>query len=289
MLKYRLISGFFISVFFIALLLLAPAAWLTPFAVIFLAVAQLEFYGMLRAGKLPVDRVFGIGAGVLISLITCLLAGNKELLGHNASDWQLLAIALIPVLLVARFLFDAKCKKPVEAIGATLLGIIFIPVMMGFMIRVGMGWPEKIMGEHSTLGRLLLLYMIFAVKSADIGAYTVGRICGKHKMIPRISTAKTWEGLAGGVGFSLVISLIFWALAGDHFRAVIPTWWHAALLGPILALVGVYGDLSESMLKRHVGVKDSGNTIPGMGGLLDVLDSLIPAGPVLYAYLVWVV
>ena len=134
----------------------------------------------------------------------------------------------------------------------------------------------------------MILYLIAVVKASDTGAYFTGRFLGRHKLIPRLSPNKTWEGLAGGFLFSLIVSLLFWWFAGGQLGVVSLRVWDAAILGVLLAGSGVIGDLVESMIKRNADIKDSGHLIPGMGGVLDVLDSLLFGAPVLYAYAVLV-
>ena len=143
-------------------------------------------------------------------------------------------------------------------------------------------------------GRWLLLFMVAVTKGTDVGAYAIGtwtarRPQGNHKMCPRLSPKKSWEGLAGGLALGLVVALaLFWAF-GDRFAVhghAVLAWWSAALFGLLFAVLGLAGDLTESVLKRAAGVKDSGS-LPGLGGCLDVVDSLIFVTPLFYAYVSW--
>lgn len=120
-----------------------------------------------------------------------------------------------------------------------------------------------------------------------MGAYFVGTTIGKHKMIPTISPAKTWEGVIGGVVMATVVSSLLMFLYDYEMSGIAFSWVDGLVLGLGLALLGVIGDLVESMLKRSAGVKDSGSWLKGMGGILDVLDSLIFAMPLLYIYIYW--
>jgi phosphatidate cytidylyltransferase len=116
-----------------------------------------------------------------------------------------------------------------------------------------------------------------------MGAYLTGSLIGKHKLVPHISPAKTWEGLGGALGFSLLASLgLFW-LMPTQLSAL--NWTHAAVLGLLLGFAAVIGDLAESIVKRSTGVKDSGNFLPGIGGALDLIDSLLFTAPLLFFYL----
>jgi phosphatidate cytidylyltransferase len=134
--------------------------------------------------------------------------------------------------------------------------------------------------EHSPW---LLVGAILTTKACDIGAYFTGMSIGRHKMIPWLSPKKTWEGLAGGIVFASAVGAalahfsVHLASAADHYP-----WWVGAILGALVAVIGQAGDLAESAFKRDAGVKDSGSILPGMGGVLDVLDSPLLAGPVVY-------
>jgi phosphatidate cytidylyltransferase len=132
-------------------------------------------------------------------------------------------------------------------------------------------------------GHFYVLYFIIVTKLSDCGAYVVGSLIGKHKMIPRISPGKTWEGFYGAVGVSTAASVIFARLAGAHLFGMTQT--HAIILGIILSLGAVVGDLIESLFKREAGLKDSGRMFPGIGGILDLLDSLLFNAPLMYLYL----
>ena len=132
-------------------------------------------------------------------------------------------------------------------------------------------------------GKFYVLYFILVTKFSDTGAYVIGSLIGKHKMIPRISPGKTWEGFGGAIVVSTGTSLLFASLAGPRLAGM--TWVHAALLGVILSSAAVIGDLIESVFKREAGVKDSGKFFPGIGGILDLLDSLLFNAPLMYLYL----
>ena len=119
---------------------------------------------------------------------------------------------------------------------------------------------------------------VFVVKSADIGAYTAGRLFGRHKFSPNISPGKTWEGMAGAVIAAIIVAVLFAAFFDIMSPAL------AAAFGLLFAFIGQLGDLSESMIKRDVQQKDSANTVPGFGGILDIIDSLLLAAPCAYLF-----
>ena len=132
-------------------------------------------------------------------------------------------------------------------------------------------------------GATLMLMAIMVTKFSDMGAYAFGSIFGKHKMIPHISPAKSWEGLGGAFIGSYVAMTILMYFAGPALKPL--TWGHAMILAPILCLLSVVGDLAESVLKRCHHIKDTGHKLPGIGGILDLTDSLLFTGPVAYFYL----
>jgi len=153
--------------------------------------------------------------------------------------------------------------------GATSFAIIYLGILSSFAlaIRLDFGlWP--------------FLMTIFTVKSADIGAYAIGSAFGKHKFSPKISPGKTWEGMAGAVA-AVVVAILFAALCG------IMTYLLAAIFGICLAFAGQLGDLAESLLKRDAEQKDSSSSVPGFGGILDVIDSPLGAMPVAYIFLLF--
>lgn len=135
-----------------------------------------------------------------------------------------------------------------------------------------------VMAVRIDVGLWQVLMLMFAVKVSDIGAYTFGRLFGRHKFSPRVSPGKTWEGLAGAVIAAMGVSLAF-ALVFD-----IMAWWLALLFGSSLAVIGQMGDLAESMMKRDAQQKDSSNRVPGFGGILDVVDSPLVALPFGYLF-----
>jgi phosphatidate cytidylyltransferase len=136
-----------------------------------------------------------------------------------------------------------------------------------------------ILGIRILWGPWVLLFFIFTVKASDIGAYTLGRLFGTHKMAPKISPGKTWEGLGGAVLFGAVVSIGISSLCG-----IMPVL-QATVFGAVFGLLGQMGDLIESMLKRDAAVKDSSASVPGFGGLLDVIDSPLATAPAAFAAL----
>ena len=132
-------------------------------------------------------------------------------------------------------------------------------------------------------GQFYCLYLIAVTKFSDMGAYLTGSVFGTHLMVSQISAKKTWEGFFGALAFALFCSLMLFKLMPGHLSIL--NWTHATALGLLLGFAAVIGDLAESILKRSTGVKDSGNFLPGIGGALDLIDSLLFTAPLLFFYL----
>jgi phosphatidate cytidylyltransferase len=136
-----------------------------------------------------------------------------------------------------------------------------------------------VLGIRIDAGLWQVLMFVFAVKCSDIGAYTFGRLFGKHKLSPRVSPGKTWEGLGGAIVAAVLVSFAFAAVSG------IMRMWVGAIFGLVMAVTGQLSDLAESMLKRDAQQKDSSNRVPGFGGILDIVDSPLFAAPIAYLFL----
>ncbi len=187
-----------------------------------------------------------------------------------------MSTAAMGVLVMAMVFYSRK--KSVEGVitgtGGVLLTFVYLGLMFGFQLAIRREY-------HA----LILLWVLLTTKSCDIGALFAGKALGKHKLIPWLSPGKTWEGLAGGVLTSAAICAAGMVLVGRWAGVPVPAWWHGAVLGVLLGLTGQAGDLLESILKRDAGSKDSGKSIPGFGGVLDVIDSPLLTGPVAFWWL----
>ncbi len=276
MIGQRLVSGTLLGLALLAAVIFAQP-WVALVVIGLLCVLGLiEFYGMLDAAGIPNFRHVCIGAGLLILWVEWMALRQPEVSGlRTDADAVVMAIAFGSLFI--RQFFAKENDRPLHTLAGSLFGLIYICVPLLFFLKIAMlgGGVE---------GRWLLLYMIVVVKCTDIGAFFVGCAIGRHKLIPRISPKKTWEGVAGGVTFAVVASLGIRFATGGRLGPVTLTTADAVVLGVLLAITGILGDLAESLIKRSAGVKDSGRMIAGMGGLLDVVDSLIPAAPLMYFY-----
>lgn len=267
-----------------------------------LAVAGvLEFYGILRNAGIPAFRILGTIAGVSM-LTASYYSLNMSVLATSATPpeiWRespLLVLSIIVFAIFVRQFPQKNNPQPLPTISCTMLGLVYVPFLIMFLLFLAFRWtPTSPLDPLSPTARWLILYLVVVVKASDIGAYFTGSFIGRHKLFPRISPGKTWEGLAGGLVSGVAASVLFARLAHPAgapagttaFGRLTLDTFDVWFLGAFLASVGVLGDLVESLLKRSAGMKDSGQLFPGMGGILDVLDSLLFTAPALYFYLRW--
>jgi phosphatidate cytidylyltransferase len=247
--------------------------------IVFLALTGLvEFYGLARLRGLPCFKVSGVIGGVLLMIGTFLnVTGQLGTYGSPArvNDFETSFLILFVLGLCLRQLVSRDNSSGLTGIAVTLLGLMYVPWLLNFI--------QKINYFPHVEGKYFLLYFILLTKFSDMGAYVVGSLIGRHKMIPRISPGKTWEGFGGAILVSTGASVVFVHFLGGHMFGM--NIYHAVVLGVILSVTAVIGDLIESLFKRECGAKDSGNVLPGIGGILDLLDSLLFNAPIMYLYL----
>ena len=246
---------------------------------VFLAVSGLaEFYGLVEKRDMVCFKWWGLLGGLLLMIGTFLnLTGLIGTSGSPArvNDFETSFLILFVLGLCLRQFFSRSNTAGILAISTTLFGLMYVPWLLNFI--------QKINFFPRVEGHFYLLYFVLITKFSDTGAYAVGSLIGRHKMIPRISPGKTWEGFGGAIAASVLASLLFVHFLQAHMHGM--TWYHAAILGVILSVGAVVGDLIESIFKREAGVKDSGRFFPGIGGILDLLDSLLFNAPIMYLYL----
>ncbi len=240
----------------------------------------LEFYNMVEKRGLVCFKGWGIFGGVLLMASTFFYVsgylGPKEA-PSKAGDFET-SILVIFVLGLCVKQFTSKTNTAgILAISTTLFGLMYVPWLLNFVQKINY-FPR--IGDN---GHWYVLYFILVTKFSDLGAYVTGSLIGKHKMIPRISPGKTWEGFGGAVVITTGVSLAFVHFAGDRLPGM--NLMHAVILGVVLSIAAVIGDLIESLFKRESGVKDSGAFFPGIGGILDLLDSILFNAPLMYLYL----
>jgi phosphatidate cytidylyltransferase len=244
------------------------------FAALFLLITILglwEFYGLVeKAGAKP-QKVFGTftGAFLFIALASCFWADY----GVN-----LLWVFTIPLLFLM-FIFELYRKKeqPFTNIAYTIFGIVYIALPFSLLVFL----PAIGSHEGNIYQPMLILGFFLLMWTSDTGAYLSGKAFGKHKLFERISPKKTWEGTVGGAGLCIILACVF-----GYFRSV----WgldtlHWIVVALIIVIAGNLGDLSESMFKRSINIKDSGTILPGHGGILDRFDAVLIAAPFVFVYL----
>ena len=241
-----------------------------------------EFYGLVERRQFVCFRFWGIANGVLLMLATFLYltvylpASRFSGQPARANDFESAVLVLFVLGLCLREFVSKKNQgNALTAISMTLLGLMYVPWLLNFI--------QKINFFPGVDGRFYVLYFIIVTKFSDVGAYCTGSLVGRHKMIPRISPGKTWEGFVGAVVVSTGCSLALAHFLHDRLAGMTPL--HAVVLGVVLSVSAVVGDLIESLFKREAGVKDSGRFFPGIGGILDLLDSLLFNAPIMYLYL----
>ncbi len=253
--------------------------------VAFLALTGLvEFYGIAEKRGLASFKISGVIGGLLLMVGTFLnLTGHLGTTGSPArvNDFETSFLIVFVLGLCVRQFVSKSNAAGLVAISTTLFGLMYVPWLLNFIQKINF-FPFA-PGSPADAGKYFLLYFILITKFSDMGAYAVGSLIGKHKMIPRISPAKTWEGFAGAILVSTGASVAFVYFLGAKMVGM--NYLHAVILGVILSITAVIGDLIESLFKREAGVKDSGALFPGIGGILDLLDSLLFNAPIMYLYL----
>jgi phosphatidate cytidylyltransferase len=264
--KTRLISALILLPIGIAVILIGGGLFDLAMAFIF-TLAVYEFVQLMKTGKFAPNLIFAV-ALVWVLLLDVVVP---------RLNWSRPALAL---LLIAALTWQMRQRSgsPTANWALTVAGGIYLGVAGAHFILI----------RQLNNGQWWLLLALTGTWLADSGAYFIGRKFGVHKMTPSLSPKKSWEGLAGGVAFGVVLNSLLAVVLSQALNIYLP-WWAGAVLGLIGALIGVLGDLSISMIKREVGAKDSGRIIPGHGGVLDRLDSLLFTIVVSYYFIVWVV
>lgn len=259
MLIRRIIS----SILVIGIIALVMAVdWLTGLlATFFIVLGLFEFFKMLENKGITAYKYVGIGVGLIIPL-------SVVFKFEPTKKWELFFIIAIMLFLFLMQFRRRQNHGAVEGISTTIFGILYISWTLSFLIKI----------RYLDQGLGLLVALLLMTKLGDIGAYFIGSRFGKHPLIPHISPKKSVEGSLGGLLFSVMA-----AMACKPFFDL--AYIHLAFIGFILGVLGQLGDLSESLLKRDCQIKDSGKAFPGMGGALDVVDSLIFTAPAFYFYL----
>jgi phosphatidate cytidylyltransferase len=261
-LNQRIISGT------TAILIIGVSLWRAPIWFFSLGVGLViirglfEFFTMMRARGASVFRFFGTIVGATIPFTVFFRFGESQ-------SGEVLFIVLSCFGLFLIQFIRKEDGHTLEGISLTLLGMMYISWFLSFLIKI----------IFMDGGRFLIAYLLVVTKIGDIAAFGVGSLWGKHNLIPHISPKKTVEGTVAGVVLSMLLSCAFKNVLPFEISLL-----HLAVLGLLIGLVAQCGDLSESLIKRYCGLKDSGKIIPGFGGVLDVADSVLFTAPIFYFY-----
>ena len=282
MLKYRLIFGTLIGAVFVGLVIFD--AWLD--GSLFASVAEKAIQGSILCAivallSIPTQiEMTGLLGRTGVKIFKPVVFACSILLATSwywrqfVSDplrfhlYYVLLVTAFSLLLI--FIFQARCFGNLHVM-ANCAGNFFAIFYLGFL-------SSFVLGMRIEFGVWVLLMFITVVKCSDIGAYTLGKLFGKHKFAPHISPGKTWEGMFGAVLFASAVALAF------SFTCVDIEWPLALLFGVLFAFAGQCGDLAESMLKRDAEQKDSSDKVPGFGGVMDIIDSPLATAPLAYLF-----
>jgi phosphatidate cytidylyltransferase len=269
----RIITAVVLLPFLIASILIS---WLQPLFVLLAAAAMVlglyEFY--LLAGKKGIKADAGAGylAAVALFIIFYFATPDPTQVQLDVQTIVLVILVLTIGTLVAATLRGAPFDKMIASSGATILGVLYVVLLGGHLVAVRTGFEQQLSAH-------LLSFFFLVLMGSDTAAYYTGRAIGKHKLAPAISPGKTWEGVVG----AFVAGLAMAAIAHFWFFHELPLKW-ALPLAAVMTMLGILGDLTESALKRGAGAKDAAKILPGHGGVLDRMDSLLFNAPLLYYF-----
>ena len=243
---------------------LMPSGYFAGLVVIAAAIGQYELYKMSRVRGMVPLIVSGIVLGALIVLLF-----YRPIPPYRGGPYFWITLCILAII-VARLFSRRPVEGALEDMAVTMFGIVYVALLFAYQVAIHAG-PS---------GRNWLVFLYLVIWASDTGAYYVGTAFGKRRLYEKISPKKSVEGLIGGVLASVLVAVLckLWLVHSVGF-------FEAAVLGAVLALVGTVGDLAESLIKRSAGVKDSGAIIPGHGGILDRMDSMLFAAPALFYYL----
>jgi phosphatidate cytidylyltransferase len=265
----RILTAVVVLPFLVASILVPWLKWLfIALAGAAMALALAEFYVLSKSLQLKPDTGAGFLGAVAIFVVSLFVSD----LSLNLLLTQIVIIALTAGTLIAAALRGRDFDKMIASTASTILGVLYISLLGSHLVLTRVGFPQ-VTSAH------LLSFFFLVLMGGDAGAYYTGRSIGKHKLAPKVSPGKTWEGVAGGI----IAALAMATLAHYWFFRELPLKWTLPLAF-VMTIVGILGDLTESALKRGAGAKDAANILPGHGGILDRLDSLLFNAPLIYYF-----
>jgi phosphatidate cytidylyltransferase len=276
MLKKRIITALWFVPLLVIVVWFGGEPGFTALMVIFGVLAAFEFYRMVATPKAPPFTYFG-----LIWTAFFILGRNSELL--SLFETRFGSGLLMPLLLTSAVvlpligLLSRRQKEGAFTTWAwTIAGVLYIGWLLSYLVAL----------RGLDGGRNWVFFALFTTWASDTAAFAIGSKVGGHKLAPNISPGKTWEGTMGGILGAIIMSILFFTPTPFRLPLV---YWQAIGLSVLVSIFGQVGDLVESLLKRNMGVKDSGTLLPGHGGILDRMDSIILAGIVVYYYVIWAI
>lgn len=267
---------------------LSDSPWaFAGFMVLLGAAASREYYAMAKNAHFPCLYKWGFITSALYLIgVGYLLASEGSAAQEKVAQLSGATIALVTI---SSFIIQLKDpidgEKSLISVASTVIGFLYIAFLFGFMARLCF---MESSADGAVPGKWLIIWLVAVTKFTDMGAYITGSLIGKNKMIPHISPGKTWEGFFGALLWAQLAACGLYALLPSELK-LLGGWHHVIILGFILSLLAVVGDLAESIIKRCLNAKDSGQTLPGIGGALDLIDSLCFTAPALYFYIIWVI
>jgi phosphatidate cytidylyltransferase len=236
-------------------------------------IGMTEFYRMAGAKGIKTQKIIGTIFGLALPALFFFEVDPFIIL---------LALVLLILIVLGRQLFQDQIPGALNSVALTILGVLYVSFLLSHLLLL-----RNFVGRQGRvdLGLFFIVLVIAITFLSDAGGFLIGRTWGKHKMSPKVSPKKSWEGAGGsvvfGIGGAIGTKLVFdkWILATN-----LPLH-HAAILGLILVIAAMFGDVVESLFKRDAGIKDSGTIVPGHGGILDRLDSIVFTVPICYYYL----
>ena len=246
------------------------------FLLLIVVVGMWEFYNIAAATGAVPHRTLGLAAGIVLFVTSFFLFHGFVSMPQSESGVDMLIggilyfAALIPLCFIVELFHESE--TPLRNVATTLMGIFYVAFPMSLMLFI----PVLITGEWKPEA---FLFYLFIVWGNDVFAYLTGIAIGKHKMSPRISPKKSWEGFAGGIVGAIAMGAVGSIVVGGSLGM-----WLG--LAAVVAITSVFGDLVESMFKREAGIKDSGKIMPGHGGILDRFDALLISSPFAFVYLI---
>ena len=267
---------------------LSDSPWaFAGFMVLLGVAASREYYAMAKNANFPCLYKWGF----IVSSLYLIAVGYLLASEGSAAQEKVAALSGAAVAFVTISAFIIQLKDPIDgdkslvSVASTAIGFLYIAFCFGFMARLCFITPSL---DGGVPAKWLVIWLVAVTKFTDMGAYITGSLIGKNKMIPHISPGKTWEGFFGALAWAQLAACGLYALLPTEL-AVLGGWHHVIILGFILALLAVVGDLAESIIERCLNAKDSGQTLPGIGGALDLIDSICFTAPALYFYIKWVI